>query len=46
MTYNVNIYFREQYLTTVYDVEASSEAEAIDLVTENLEIDFEVEPNE
>lgn len=46
MRYNVNVYFREQYLTTIYNVEANSEAEAVDSVSESLEIDFEVEPDE
>lgn len=46
MKFNVEIYFKQQYLTTVYNVEADTEGEAIDLVTEDLEIDFEVQPHE
>jgi hypothetical protein len=46
MKYNVKIYFREINLTTIYNVEAVSPEEAIDIVQENLEIDFEVEENE
>lgn len=46
MTFNVDVYFKEQYLTTIYNVPADSAGDAIDIVRENLEIDFEAEPNE
>jgi hypothetical protein len=46
MTFNVDVYFRETYLTTLYGVHADSEAAAIESVQESLEIDFIAEPNE
>lgn len=43
MRYNVDVYFREMYLTTIYDIPGDSEANAIELVEESLELDFVAE---
>lgn len=46
MRFDVKVFFNELYLTTVFGVEANTEAEAVDIVREDMAIDFDVEPHE
>lgn len=44
MQFDIDVYFRGDLLTRIYNVEADTQAEAIDTVRETLEVDFEVVP--
>ena len=46
MRYDINLIVNGDYITTFYDINAESEAEAVEQAEQRVEIDFEVEPYE
>lgn len=46
MSYNVEVYFQDQWIATLYDIPGDSEQEAQQYVEENYPLDYVAEEND
>lgn len=46
MSYNVNVYFQDQWIATLYAIPGDSEQEALEHVEDNYPLEYDVEAND